>query len=109
MRAIELTEIASRLDARLTGEPDDAFTLAHCAGMWLEPRIGASCERFGRRVVYDPSADHGQQVARHAVRALLQAEGFEQIDDLPLEQLDALARKLVRERRAPSTGQALSA
>lgn len=107
MDAVELTEIASRLRARLTGEPTDPLTLAHCAGMWLEPRLGVDFERFARRVVYDPSADHEQQIARSAVRALLEAEGFAAIADVTVEQLDAMARQLIVE--PPRRAHALSA
>ena len=95
MDAIECSEIVSRLRNRLTGNPTDALTLAHCAGMWLEPRIGAACERFARRLVYDPSADHEQQIARSAVHVLLEAEGFADVADVTVEQLDKMARQLI--------------
>ncbi len=98
MDAVELSEIASNIRARLTAEPSDALTLAHCAGVWLEPRIGAQPQLFGRRVVYDPSADHEQQVARFAVTVLLTAIGFADVDDLGPKQLDALVLQLIPQR-----------
>jgi hypothetical protein len=103
VRGIEMGEIASRLRTHLACEPDDPLMLAHDAGMWLTPRLGKPCERFGRRVVYDPSADHWPLVARHVVCFLLEAEGFTDLADVPPEQLDALARMLMSEQARPSS------